>query len=155
MQDSWPQPLPFTWDPVTPRQPLPIFPPPETLSPPPLPSPARKPIFKAPYTLSTHIFPAAYLRTTEYVQVPPSSPASATKAQRQAYANAVQQKLRDLRGSLNQVQGAKRVLWNCANRYVRVGLNEKRASGVTLFFAHANGFPKEVGSRNPLLFPSR
>ncbi|KAG6860707.1 hypothetical protein C0995_008292 [Termitomyces sp. Mi166 len=142
MEDSWSQPPPFTWGPITPRQLLAVFPPPEPLSLPPLPSPARKPIFDAPYTLSTHIFPAAHLRTTEYVQPPPPPP-STTKAERQAYANTVLQKLKDLRGSLDP-RGTKQVLWNCANRYVRVGLDEKRANGVTLFFAHANGFPKEI-----------
>ncbi|KAH0578424.1 hypothetical protein H2248_003572 [Termitomyces sp. 'cryptogamus'] len=144
MEDFWSQPPPLTCAPVTPRQPLPIFPPPESLSLPPLPSPARNPIFDAPYTLSTHIFPAAYLRSTQYVQAPSPSPASATKAERQTYANAVQRKLKDLRESLSPALGTKQVLWNCANRYVRVGLDERRASGVTLFFAHANGFPKEI-----------
>ncbi|KAG5351233.1 hypothetical protein C0989_007351 [Termitomyces sp. Mn162] len=142
MEDSWPQPPPFTWASVSPREPLPIFPPPESLSPPPLPSPARRPAFDAPYTLSTHIFPAAYLRTTEYVRPPPSPPTGGTKAERQAYANTVARKLKDLRGSLSP-RGTKQVLWNCANRYVKIGLDEKQASGVTLFFAHANGFPKE------------
>ncbi|KAG6877793.1 hypothetical protein C0993_003887 [Termitomyces sp. T159_Od127] len=142
-KDSWPQPPPFTWASITPRQPLPVFPPPEPLLPPPLPSPARKPIFDAPYTLSTHVFPAAHLRTTEYVQPPGPPAATATKAERQAYANAVLQELRDLRGSLIP-RGTKQVLWNCANRYVRAGLDEEQAGGVTLLFAHANGFPKEI-----------
>ncbi|KAG6890490.1 hypothetical protein C0992_000982 [Termitomyces sp. T32_za158] len=143
MKYSWPQPPPFTWPSITPRQPLRIFPPPEPLSLPPLPSPARKPTFDALYTLSTHMFPAAYLRTTEYVQPPSPLAASATKAERQAHASDVLQKLKDLRGSLVP-RGAKQVLWNCVNRYVRVGLDEKQASGVTLLFAHANGFPKEI-----------
>ncbi|KAG6877792.1 hypothetical protein C0993_003886 [Termitomyces sp. T159_Od127] len=137
------QPSPFTWTSVTPRQCLPIYPPPEPLSLPSLPSPVRKPIFDAPYTLSTHIFPAAHLRTTEYVQPPPPLPTNTTKAERQAYASAVRRKLEDLRGS-SHPRGTEQVLWNCANRYVRVGLNEKRVNGITLFFAHANGFPKEI-----------
>ena len=37
--------------------------------------------------------------------------------------------------------GYERVLWNCVNRYYRV---EGKGEGLTLFFAHANGFPKEV-----------
>ena len=36
------------------------------------------------------------------------------------------------------------VLWNCVNRYVKKDLDLSNKTGVTLFFAHANGFPKEV-----------
>ncbi|KAG6907042.1 hypothetical protein DXG01_010813 [Tephrocybe rancida] len=144
--EPYSQPPPFTWPSITPRKLLPVFPPPEpllTLSRPSLPSQARKPSFNAPYTLSTHIFPAAYLRTTELVSQPSPPPGNASKAERQASADAILQELEDLRVSL-EPRGAKRVLWNCANRYVRDGLNGEPANGVTLFFAHANGFPKEI-----------
>ena len=40
------------------------------------------------------------------------------------------------------------VLWNCVNRYVKQGLNVSNKTGVTLFFAHANGFPKEVSYKS-------
>jgi len=42
--------------------------------------------------------------------------------------------------------GHERVLWNCVNRYYRVdsGRGKTGGKGLTLFFAHANGFPKEV-----------
>lgn len=40
--------------------------------------------------------------------------------------------------------GYPRVLWNCLNRYVRKGLNGSNRTGVTLFLASGNGFPKEV-----------
>lgn len=47
--------------------------------------------------------------------------------------------------SVKETDGYPRILWNCVNRYVKNGLNEKQGgTGVTLFFAHANGFPKEV-----------
>jgi hypothetical protein len=39
-------------------------------------------------------------------------------------------------------EGSRQLLWNCVNRYVKNGMNEQ--GGLTLFFAHANGFPKEV-----------
>ncbi|GBE82655.1 alpha/beta-hydrolase [Sparassis crispa] len=38
---------------------------------------------------------------------------------------------------------SKKLLWVCVNRYVRKGLKSD-SNGVTLFFAHANGFPKEI-----------
>ncbi|KAG6841357.1 hypothetical protein C0991_011900 [Blastosporella zonata] len=137
------QPPAFTWPSILPRKLLPVFPPPEPLSLPSLPSPPRKPIFNAPYTLSTHIFPAAYLRTTTFVSPPSSPPGSATKPERQAAADTIVRELKDLRTSL-EPRGTKQILWNCANRYVRDGLDGERANGVTLFFAHANGFPKEI-----------
>ena len=42
--------------------------------------------------------------------------------------------------------GYKRVLWNCVNRYYRIDSGRRRTHGrgLTLFIAHANGFPKEV-----------
>jgi hypothetical protein len=39
-------------------------------------------------------------------------------------------------------EGSKKLLWNCVNRYVKNGLSGQK--GLTLFFVHANGFPKEV-----------
>jgi hypothetical protein len=48
--------------------------------------------------------------------------------------------LRDLRVTMDP-QGVPQVLWNCVNRYVR---RETSPRGLTLFFVHANGFPKEV-----------
>ncbi|KAF5384323.1 hypothetical protein D9615_003313 [Tricholomella constricta] len=140
---SYSQPRPYTWQSITPRKLLPVFPPPEPLPAPPLPSAARRPIFSAPYTLSTHIFPAAHLRTTNYVPVPSTPPGDTTKAERQAVAEKTAQTLKDLRTSLEPC-GSRQVLWNCANRYVKQGLDGTRAKGVTLFFAHANGFPKEI-----------
>lgn len=44
---------------------------------------------------------------------------------------------------LGELEGSDKLLWNCLNRYVKKDLVEG-GKGVTLFFAHANGFPKEV-----------
>ena len=57
--------------------------------------------------------------------------------------------LNDLRAS-KVTDGYPRVLWNCVNRYVKSDLEsgKSRKAGITLFFAHANGFPKEVCCRS-------
>ena len=42
-------------------------------------------------------------------------------------------------------EGSRKPLWVCLNRYRRrVSSSEGEMGGVTLFFVHANGFPKEV-----------
>ncbi|TFK31945.1 Alpha/beta hydrolase family-domain-containing protein [Crucibulum laeve] len=133
---------PETWTPVTTRIPLAVYPPPEPLTPPALPSPPRKPAFDAPYTLSTHIFPACYMRTTRHVPIPAPPPENATKAERHRILQETRVYLKDQRGS-TVTDGYPCVLWNVANRYVRKGL-DGCSKGITLFFAHANGFPKEI-----------
>lgn len=41
--------------------------------------------------------------------------------------------------------GSRKPLWACLNRYRRRDLSrEEEIAGITLLFAHANGFPKEV-----------
>jgi len=146
MLRSYPKPPPFTWLPITTRPLLPIFPPPEPLNRPTLPSPPRQPAFDASYTLTTHIFPAAHLRTTAHVPVPSPPPESATKAERLEFFTKTMQELRDLRVTM-EPQGVPQVLWNCANRFVRTDLDRRTSTkGVTLFFVHPNGVPKEVCS---------
>ncbi|KAJ3506250.1 hypothetical protein NLJ89_g6975 [Agrocybe chaxingu] len=115
-----------------------------------LPSPPRKPVFDAPDTLSTHILPAAYLRTTRLVPEPPSPPPNASKEERKRILAEAQRQLTALRTS-KVTEGYPSLLWNCVNRYVKNGLNESNRTGITLFFAHANGFPKEFGNL-PLTF---
>jgi hypothetical protein len=143
---SYPRPPPFTWLPVPTRSILPIYPPSEPLTRPALPSLPRQPDSNAPYTVTTHLFPAAHLRTTAHVPVPSPPPENPTKAERLEYAKNTMKQLRDLRITL-EPQGVPQVLWNCANRYLRSDLNGRKTKGVTLFFAHANGFPKEVWSK--------
>ena len=146
MLRSYPRPPPSTWLPVATRPLLPFHPPPESLTrpPPSLPSPSREPAFDAPYTLSTHLFPAAFLRTAAHVPVPQRPPQNASKEERLEFCKGTLKELRDLRVTMDP-QGVPQVLWNCVNRYVRrEGLMKTSTRGVTLFFAHANGFPKEV-----------
>jgi len=153
--DSYPQCALSTSEKITLRDLLPIYPPPEPLECPPLPSPPRKPAFNAPYILSTHLVPAAYLRTTRPTPVPASPPPDISKeARNQILEKAFQTLLAAQSRRANVTDGYPRVLWNCLNRYVKKGSkieprstsNSKNSigGGVTLFLAHANGFPKEV-----------
>ncbi|KAH9474764.1 Abhydrolase domain-containing protein mpaH [Psilocybe cubensis] len=144
--NSYPEPPPFQWDPYPVRVPLPVYPPTEPLPHPlpSLPSPPRQPNFSAPYTLTTHLFPACYLRSTRPAPVPTPPSPSLSKDERKQFLKETRKELDRLR-TFKETDGYPRVLWNCVNRYVKNGLNEKQANaGVTLFFAHANGFPKEI-----------
>jgi len=141
--DTYPQPADLTFSHFDVRDLLPIYPPPEPLDLPPLPTEQRKPSFDAPYTLSTHLIPAAYLRTTWPAPIPPLPPANASKEERNDIVMKAFQTL--AANSQKRVMvGYPRVLWNCLNRYVRKGLNGSNRTGVTLFLASGNGFPKEV-----------
>ena len=145
-QNSYPQPPPFTWKKQHVRNTLPIYPPTrETFeSIPALPSPPRKPAFDAPFTLTTHIFPAAYLRTTRLIPLPKLPAAGATKEERSQVLAESALQLLDWNNDITKSDGYPLVLWNCVNRYVKKDLDLSNKTGLTLFFAHANGFPKEV-----------
>ncbi|KAJ7172250.1 hypothetical protein C8R46DRAFT_1216104 [Mycena filopes] len=123
---------------------LPIYPPPVSALPNPLPSPIPpRPFPDSRYAVSTHLVPAAYLRTTPLSESspPPSAPHTASKEERRsinaARAAWVQEQDRRPRGRYE------RVLWSAVNRYVRKDAAAP-VTGVTLFLAHANGFPKEI-----------
>ena len=144
-QNSYSQPPRFTWKKHSVRDTLPIYPPTwETLeSIPVLPSPPRKPAFDAPFTLTTHIFPATYLRTTRLIPLP-KQPAGASKEERRQLLAEFTSQLLDWGNNVTESDGYPLVLWNCVNRYVKKDLDLFNKTGVTLFFAHGNGFPKEV-----------
>ncbi|KAJ3752923.1 Alpha/Beta hydrolase protein [Lentinula raphanica] len=127
-----------------------IYPPPEPLPKPDLPSEQRKPIWgddkHIPYTLSTHIVPAAYLREDEDIELPDTPPADGTmtKEERKVCIQTADLKLREIRRKYED-KGRRpqhKALWLCLNRYVRTSGNTN--GGYTLFFAHANGFHKET-----------
>lgn len=110
-----------------------------------LPSPSRQPNFSDVYTLTTHIIPAAYPRVSPDAPLPTKAPESGIdKAERgKICARSAQDLLgRRQRHADHPLKGSDKLLWNCINRYVKKGLNN--GNGLTLFFAHANGFPKEV-----------
>ncbi|KIJ50140.1 hypothetical protein M422DRAFT_160172 [Sphaerobolus stellatus SS14] len=134
---------------ITPRslKPLSIPPLPNTL--PPLPSAPRNPSFASNYTLTTHLYPSAY----------PHAPS--TPLPRSAYANRPnetkeervtrQRALVDELFEINKAQHAglipqkanPDVFWSVINRFVRKDAGQRR-NRITLFLAHANGFPKET-----------
>jgi pimeloyl-ACP methyl ester carboxylesterase len=137
-----------SWEPYQVRQLLTQLPPPEIPNLPFLPSQPRQPAFDAPYTLTTHILPAAYPRTSPDVPLQQLPPDSASKSERKRALTKIRDdimKMHEDVGSGKYGEGSKKVLWNCVNRYVRNDLDaEKATGGVTLFFTHANGFPKEI-----------
>ncbi|KAJ4001956.1 hypothetical protein F5050DRAFT_1000936 [Lentinula boryana] len=125
-----------------------VYPPPDPLPKPSLPSGQRKPIWadddRIPYTLTTHIVPAAYFREDEDIVLPntPSADGSMTKEERKVCIQRADLKLREIRRKYED-EGRRpqhKALWLCLNRYVR----KHTKGGLTLFFAHANGFHKET-----------
>lgn len=136
-----------------------VYPPPPEALPSPLPhlpSAQRKPIWdgdsRIPYSLTTHIVPTAYLREDEDIELPemplpaPSSrsrSAASSKEERKSFVAKAEEKLREIRRGYEDSgrKAQQKVLWLCLNRYVRTS---KSKGGYTLFFAHANGFHKEV-----------
>ena len=72
-----------------------------------------------------------------------------TKPEREKRQDALLQELkkRNVAQVRGEVRGDPVVLWNAVNRFVRNDIDvgkPDRARGLTLFLAHANGFPKEV-----------
>ncbi|KAF9069693.1 hypothetical protein BDP27DRAFT_1420805 [Rhodocollybia butyracea] len=102
-----------------------VYPPPEPLPRPDLPTPQRKPIWdgdaRIPYNLSTHIVPAAYHREDSDVVLP-----GFVAFRRQTYEE-------------TGYKPQQKLLWLCLNRYYRTS---DVKGGYTLFCAHANGFHK-------------
>ncbi|KAF9238984.1 Alpha/Beta hydrolase protein [Melanogaster broomeanus] len=140
--------IPYTpspeWESVNPRQLLPIHVHPnlQNIQTPSLPSPPRPRVFHTTpagiYLRSTHLTPAAFPRLIPDISLP-----------RYLSTHLVDLRLKDSKSSRHS-HGSVKVLWNCINRYVRTRGNETRrvlarnAAGITLFLAHAGGFPKEI-----------
>ncbi|KAL0574071.1 hypothetical protein V5O48_007880 [Marasmius crinis-equi] len=143
------------------------YPPPSELLPPShslpkLPCGQRKPIWdgdlRIPYTLTTHIIPAAFWREDPDVQLPqtPKEGDILTKEARQKISTDGEARLLGTRREIEadaasrakegkQRKGQEKVLWLCLNRYVRNRSDDEgKNEGLTLFLAHANGFNKET-----------
>ena len=138
---------------IRPRPLVPFIPPsPSNL--PPLPSPLRKSLIDESYILTTHLVPAACPRTTPYVPEPQLPPFTKDKQKYRAATTELGEHIIDVKGKevsgeLNAEESHAQ-LWNCVNRYVKRDQSPKgtKRDGkpLTLFFAHANGFPKEVST---------
>lgn len=123
---------------------LPLRSPPEPLSRPPLPCPSRDHRFASEYTVTTHLIPAAFPRSSPFVPVPVLKlPGHESRDERGARIELYKDEL-----VLHQAQHGpdhsgtqSMVLWNALNRYVRKG----NGGGLTLVLLHANGLHKEVG----------
>jgi len=137
---SYPLVRPYHWPTIVPRKTIPVYPPPEPLVYPSLPSKPRQLPVTSKFTLSTHIVPAAHLRTLPYAPTPLPLPPNSSKAERKAQNERFHSQL-DILAAPPVSSGHPILLWLCLNRFVRKGA---KGMGLTLFFAHANGFPKEV-----------
>jgi hypothetical protein len=122
---------------------LPIYPPPASALPNPLPSvPSPRSFPDSRYIATSHVVPAAHLRSTPLAKSPPPPPAPATASKAERRARNAERKAW-VEAQQTQCGRYERVLWNTVNRYARKASTGDR-TGVTLFLAHANGFPKEV-----------
>ncbi|OCH94591.1 alpha/beta-hydrolase [Obba rivulosa] len=151
MASSYPQPpnAPQATPTCHPRPLVPLDAPPPLPDPlPALPSPPRTSLLDASYALTTHLVPAAAPRSTPDVPLPPLPQWTPDRARRAADVRQTAEALLDVRQKQwrGELPGerSRTLLWVCLNRYVRRGLRDGGGKGITLFVAHANGFPKEI-----------
>ncbi|KAG0704157.1 Alpha/Beta hydrolase protein [Suillus ampliporus] len=134
------------WTTVNPRPLLPFRPRVKDLEKPPLPSPPRNELFNDNYIVSTHLVPAACPRLTPDIPLPVVPQFSTNASERrqeiqQLAAEITERQDRYAQGTLSGERSEK-PLWNCVNRYAKRVQDGRK--GLTLFLAHANGFPKEI-----------
>ncbi|KAG7442917.1 alpha/beta-hydrolase [Guyanagaster necrorhizus] len=109
-----------------------------------LPSQQRSPAWLPDgWTHTTHIIPAAYPRSSPDAVLPELAfDANSSKSDRQKLTAERLEQLLALREKENgHTTRNDKLLWLCFNRYARKNTDGK---GLTLFFAHANGFCKEI-----------
>jgi len=122
---------------------LPLRSPPEPLRYPALPCPPRHHRFTSSYTVTAHLIPAAFPRSSPFVPLP-TLPAHETKDERAARIQWFTRELLSLQAQHVPDQSGMQqtVLWSALNRYVRKSI--EGASGLTLLLLHANGLHKET-----------
>jgi len=128
---------------------LPLQSPPEPLQHPTLPCPPRRHHFNSLYTVTKHLIPAAFPRSSPFIPLP-IIPAHETKEERAARIQRYTNELLLLRAQHvpDQSGTQRKALWSVLNRYVRKTIGG--SSGLTLLLLHANGLHKEVGVRTGL-----
>ena len=121
----------------------PLRSPPENLRRPVLPCPPRHHHFTSSYTVTTHLIPAAFPRSSPFVSLP-ALPVHETKDERAARIQRFTGELLSLQAEhVSDQSGTQQtVLWSVLNRYVRKSIGG--TSGLTLLLLHANGLHKEV-----------
>ncbi|EIW79904.1 hypothetical protein CONPUDRAFT_91131 [Coniophora puteana RWD-64-598 SS2] len=143
--------------PVHPRPWLPLLPHPilalKSTAYPQLPSPLRNPTFTDDFTLTTHIVPGAYPRVSPDIPLPTSPLFTGNSAERKARVKELAMEMINLQARHERgervalgTQGESDVVWCVINRFRRKRLvrRGKEGKSLTLFLAHANGFPKET-----------
>lgn len=138
-----------------PRPLLPLRSPPEPLRYPALPCPPRHHRFTSSYTVTTHLIPAAFPRSSPFVPLP-ALPAHETKDERAARIQRFTDELLSLQAQHvpDQSGTQQTVLWSVLNRYVRKSTGIGGASGLTLLLLHANGLHKEVSVKTRPVLPT-
>lgn len=133
------------WVSVNPRCLTPLEAPPVKLSEyPELPS-SRLSAFYPGYSVSTHVFPAAFPRCPSDVWIPP--PVNESRVEKKeritstvAFLSSIKEAQEQGR---DQRQPSREMLWTVANRYAKTTRTE--SAGLTLIFLHGIGAHKEVG----------
>ena len=131
-------------DEQVPRIPLlPLQAPPEPLRYPPLPCPSRDHRFASEYTVTTHLIPAAFPRSSPFVPLPALPDYNESRDERSARVQRQTDEFLSLQAQYGPDHSGTQpsVLWSVLNRYVRKG----NGGGLTLVLLHANGLHKEVG----------
>jgi hypothetical protein len=127
---------------------LPLRSPPEPLRCPALPCPPRHHRFASSYTVTTHLIPAAFPRSSPFVPLP-AFPAHETKDERAARIQRSTGELLSLQAQHvpDQSGTQQTVLWSVLNRYVHKSTSIGGTRGKTLLLLHANGLHKEVSAK--------
>ena len=129
--------------------------PPEPLRYPALPCPPRHRRFATSYTVTTHLIPAAFPRSSPFVPLP-AFPAQENKDERTARIQRFTGELLSLqaRHAPDQSGTQQTVLWSVLNRYVRKSTSIGGTRGSTLLLLHANGLHKEASVKTRAVLPT-
>ncbi|KAH8827512.1 hypothetical protein DL96DRAFT_1252034 [Flagelloscypha sp. PMI_526] len=158
-QDQYPRPT--TWEPQEPLNPrplLPVYPPPDELVTPAPIVPSRSTsedltgFSKLGFRHSSHIVPACFLRSSPPHRLPSQLESGRlSREERSKYNDRLFEMVLNLRIGQNEtrgkyqpgqpIQGYRQIMWNCVDRYFRVGGGKGH---MTLILFHAIGFSKEI-----------